>query len=95
MKLFLQSNFVIPGFEDKEFFENERSVMTVREFLHELSIMSGGEVEYLVPGAQRLDPDDWELEINDVPYQKFSEGVERGLKEGDRITLRIVAQGGG
>jgi hypothetical protein len=29
-------------------------------------------LEYVKPGADRLDPDDREVDINDMPYQDFS-----------------------
>jgi hypothetical protein len=49
----------------------------------------------VVPGADRLDPDDWEVEINDVPYQDFEEGLEKSLNDEDKVTIRVLAQGGG
>ena len=95
MKIFLKSNFVIPGLEQKEWIELEPSEMTLREFLEELAKLSPDPLVYVEPGAERLDPDDWEVDINDVPYQDFHEGLENPIKDGDVLTIKVLAQGGG
>ena len=91
----IKSNFVIPGIEDEESFELPGSRVTVREFLEILSKLSPDPLYYVAPGADRLDPDDWEVEINDVPYQDFEEGLGKSLNDGDTVTIRVLAQGGG
>jgi hypothetical protein len=95
MKIFIESNFVVPGLEDKEGFEINQAEITLREFLEKLSTMSPNRVEYVEPGAQALDPLDWEVEINGIPYQDYEEGLEHPIKDGDSVTIRIVALGGG
>jgi hypothetical protein len=95
MKIMIKSNFVVPGLEDEESLEKNVSKLTLREFLENLSQLSPDLLEYVAPGADRLDPDDWEVEINDIPYQDFEEGLEKSLHEGDTVTLRVLAQGGG
>ena len=95
MKIFIDSNFVVPGLEDEEGLEIDHSDITLREFLEKLSNMSPDQVEYVEPGAQALDPFDWEVEINGLPYQDYEAGLEHLLKDGDRVTIRIVALGGG
>ena len=95
MKIMIKSNFVIPGIEDEESLELRGSKVTVREFLEILSKLSPDPLDYVAPGADRLDPDDWEVEINDVPYQDFEEGLGESLNDGDTVTIRVLAQGGG
>ena len=95
MKIFIQSNFVVPGLEDKEGLEINQSEITLREFLEKLSSMSPDRVEYVEPGAQALDPSDWEVGINGLPYQDYEAGLEHPIKDGDSVTIRIVALGGG
>jgi hypothetical protein len=95
MKIMIKSNFVVPGLEDGESLELNVSNLTLREFLENLSRLSPDPLEYVVPGADRLDPDDWEFEINDVPYQDFEEGLEKSLNDEDKVTIRVLAQGGG
>jgi hypothetical protein len=95
MKIMIKSNFVVPGLEDGESLELNVSNLTLREFLENLSRLSPDPLEYVVPGADRLDPDDWEVEINDVPYQDFEEGLEKSLNDEDKVTIRVLAQGGG
>jgi hypothetical protein len=95
MKIMIKSNFMIPGIEDEESFELSGSRVTVREFLENLSKLSPDPLDYVAPGADRLDPDDWEVEINDVLYQDFEEGIEKYLNDGDTVTIRVLAQGGG
>jgi hypothetical protein len=42
-----------------------------------------------------LDPDDWEVDINGVPYQHHANGLKTLLKDGDTVTIRVMAFGGG
>ena len=51
-------------------------------------------VEYVRPGAGVV-PDEWEVEVNGVPYQSCGAGLETFLKDGDTVTIRILALGGG
>ena len=95
MKILTQSNFVIPGLEGEESLELSGLEITLGDFFKELSKRSPDPLEYVEPGADRLDPDDWEADINDIPYQDYEEGLEKTLKDGDRVTIRIMAQGGG
>ena len=95
MKIMIKSNFVIPGLEDEESLELNVSTLTLREFLENLSRLSPDPLNYVAPGADRLDPDDWEVEINDVPYQDFEEGLGKSLNDEDTVTIRVLAQGGG
>jgi hypothetical protein len=95
MKIFIASNFVVPGLEDEEGLEIDQSEITLRDFLERLSSMSPDRVVYVEPGAQALDPSDWEVEINGLPYQDYEGALEHPIKDGDRVTIRIVALGGG
>ena len=95
MKIMIKSNFLVPGLEDEGSLELNVSKLTLREFLENLSKLSPDPLDYVAPGADRLDPDDWEVEINDVPYQDFEEGLEKSLHDGDTVILRVLAQGGG
>ena len=95
MKIYIKSNFVVPGIEEREAIEMDRTEMTLREFLEALAEQSPDPLVYVEPGADRLDPDDWEVDINDVPYQDFIEGLKYPLRDQDILTIRIVAQGGG
>ncbi|MFH1490439.1 MAG: hypothetical protein ABII06_16145 [Pseudomonadota bacterium] len=95
MKVMIKSNFIVPGLEEGEFLEIDRPEMTLRECLEELARRSPDPLEYVEPGADRLDPDDWEADINDRPYQNTAGGLETVLVDGDTVTIRILAQGGG
>ena len=95
MKISIKSNFIIPGLGQKDWVEMEPLEMTLRAFLVELAKLSPDPLAYVEPGADRLDPDDWEVDINDVPYQNFHEGLEKIIKDGDVLTIRVLAQGGG
>lgn len=95
MKIYIKSNFVVPGIEEKEWIEIDRTKITLREFLETLAERSPDPLIYVEPGADRLDPDDWEVDINNVPYQDFIEGLEYPLRDQDILTIRILAQGGG
>lgn len=95
MKIYIKSNFVVPGIEDKDWIDMDQPKMTLREFLEALAELSPDPLVYVEPGADRLDPDDWEVDINDAPYQDFIEGLEYPLRDQDVLTIRILAQGGG
>ncbi|OGP66201.1 MAG: hypothetical protein A2170_00230 [Deltaproteobacteria bacterium RBG_13_53_10] len=95
MRIHIKSNFFVPGLEKKESVDLERPHMTLREFLEELSKMSPTAIEYVRPGGDVLDPDDWEVDINGVPYQHCSHGLRTVLKDGDTVAIKILAMGGG
>ena len=95
MKILIESNFVVPGLEDKEDLEIDQPEITLREFLEKLSSLSPRRIEYVEPGAQDLNPYDWEVEINGLPYQDYGARLDHLIKDGDRVTIRIVALGGG
>ena len=91
----IKSNFVVPGLEEKESLDLDRSRLTLREFLGELSRRAPIRIEYVRPGARALDPDEWEVEVNGVPYQSCEGGLEALLGDGDTVNIRILALGGG
>lgn len=95
MKLYIKSNFIVPGLKDEESIELDCSGITLRGFLDELSARAPIRIEYMRPGAKTLDPAEWEVEINGVPYQRFSDGLETLLKDGDTVTIKIMVLGGG
>jgi hypothetical protein len=96
VKIHVKSNFVIPGLEDREYVEVDRAGMTLRQLLEELQRLAApSPIEYVKPGARALDPDDWEVDINALPYQKCDRELDTPLKDGDTVTIRIMALGGG
>jgi hypothetical protein len=95
MKIFIKSNFLVPGFEQRDWIEMETSEITLRDFLEKLAQLSPDPIVYVEPGADRPDPNDWEVEINDVPYHDFEMGLEEKIKDGDTLTKRILPMGGG
>jgi hypothetical protein len=96
VKIHVKSNFVVPGLEDREYIELDRTEMTLRQLLEKLqTLATPSPIEYVRPGARALDPDDWEVDINGTPYQKFERELETPLNEGDTVSIRIMALGGG
>jgi len=95
LKIWIKSNFVVPGLNEKDFVNPVSSSINLRQFLIELSRLSPTRIEYVRPGAAALNPDDWEVEINGIPYQKIREGLDTPLKDGDMVTINIMAFGGG
>lgn len=94
MNIHIKSNFVVPGLENRDSVDIDRSTMTLRQFLEKLSTMSPTPIEYVRAGAKTLNPDDWEIDINGIPSNE-KEGLETLLKDGDTVTLKIVVFGGG
>ena len=95
MKIYIKSNFFVPGLEQTESVDIDHPGMSLREFLEELSMRAPTPIEYVRPGAETLDPDDWEVAINDIPYQRCRDGLRTFLNDGDTVTITIVAFGGG
>ena len=95
MRIRINSNFVVPGLNEKDALNFEASSINLRQFLGMLSKASPTRIEYVRPGAQALDPDDWEIEINGTPYQETRGGLETLLKDEDTVTIKIMAFGGG
>jgi molybdopterin converting factor small subunit len=95
MKIYVKSNFVVPGLNDGQSVDLDQSQLTIREFLDELSERSPTRVEYVRSGAKAINPDEWEIKINDAPYQQWSAGLETPLKDGDTVTIIIIPLGGG
>jgi hypothetical protein len=95
MRIHIASNFFVPGLEEKDSIAIERSQMELWDFLEELSRMSPTPIEYIRPGAEALDPDDWEVDVNGTPYQHCTRGLRTPLKDGDTVTIKILAMGGG
>jgi hypothetical protein len=95
MRIYIESNFFVPGLENAEWVEFDGTSMTLREFLQALSALAPTPIEYVRPDAEALDPDDWEVDINGVPYQEGNDGLEARLNHEDRVTIRLLAFGGG
>jgi len=95
MRVNIKSNFLIPGLENEEGVDLDRSEISLREFLEELSGRAPARVEYVRPGAAMLDPTEWDVEVNGAPYHHSSEGLETLLRDGDTVTIRIMVLGGG
>jgi len=95
MRIYVKSNFVVPGLDNGEFVNLDQSQLTLREFLEGLSERAPTRVEYVRPGAQIINPDEWEIRINDTPFPQWSGGLDTPLKDGDTVTIIIIPLGGG
>ena len=95
MKIYVKSNFVVPGLDNGEFADLDQSRLTIREFLEELSERSPTRVEYVRPGSQTINPDEWEIRINNAPFPQWSGGLDTPLKDGDTVTIIIIPLGVG
>lgn len=93
MIIHIKSNFVIPGLEERENIEFNRSEIRLREFLEEISRMAPVRIEFIRNGM--IDSEEWEIEINDKPYYTFDGGLDTILKDNDTVTIKIMAIGGG
>ena len=95
VKIWIKSNFVVPGLKETDSVSLDSSPMNLRQFLIELAGLAPTRIEYVRPGAAALNPDDWEVEINGIPYQKTLKGLDTLLNDGDTVTINILAFGGG
>ncbi len=95
MKIYVKSNFIVPGLDNGESIHLDRTPLTIGEFLEELAERSPTRVEYVRPGTRTINPDEWEIRINDSPFPQWSDGLETPLTDGDTVTIIIIPLGGG
>jgi hypothetical protein len=93
VKIRIESNFVIPGLQGKELDVEEKT--TVRQLLGEIARLSDERIEFFRGGSEQLDTEDWEVDINGVPYYAHTTQLETLLTDGDLVAIRIVVIGGG
>jgi hypothetical protein len=87
------SNFVIPGLEGESLDVAEG--ITLRQLLVEISRISEKRLEFFRRGSETLDSEDWEVDINGVPYYAHTTQLETLLTDGDLVGIRISIIGGG
>ena len=95
MRIYVRSNFVVPGLGQEESVDVDCPTMTLRQFLENLSKRAATPIQYVRPGAKALNPDDWQVDVNQVPYQDCRDGLDTPLVDEDTVTLKILAFGGG
>ena len=92
MQIRIESNFVIPGLEGGDGLALEEE-STLRQLLARVEGLSG--LDFFPRGSEVLDPDDWEVDINNVPHYSYERRLETVLKDADLVVIRVVATGGG
>lgn len=95
MKVRFFSRFVIPGLEGKDEIDFEPPSLTLQEFLEELSVKSSGRMKFINPSSSAISSTLFDIEINGIPIQDSKESLKMVLKEGDKVTINLVAMGGG
>lgn len=87
------SNFVIPGLEGESLGVAEG--ITLRQLLVEISRISEKRLEFFRKESDIVDSEDWEISINNAPYYTQAMQLEKPLKDGDLVGIRISIIGGG
>jgi hypothetical protein len=95
MKIFIKSNFVIPGLEESDSIEFDVPEMTTRHFFEKLSWMTANRVEFLEKDSLQINEEDWGIEINGVPCQVLHAGLDHILRDGDTVGIMMMPIGGG
>lgn len=95
MKIFIASNFVVPGLGDKESVEFSAPRVTLGDLFERLTEMASGRVDYLGPETGQLNTEDYQVEINGRPFEGLREGLGYLLQDGDRVSIYIMPIGGG
>ena len=95
MRVYVKSNFVVPGLDSGECLDFDQKQLTIGEFLKELAEGAPTRVEYVRPGTEIINPDEWEIRINDIPSPQWKGGLKTPLSDGDTVTIIIVPLGGG
>ena len=95
MKIFIKSNFVLPGLEKADSVDFDESEMTMRKFFEKLSRMTANRFEFLEKDSLQINQEDWGIEINGVPCQIFHAGLDHILRDGDTVGIMMMPIGGG
>lgn len=93
MRIRIESNFVIPGFQDQELQVKERT--TLRQLLGSIARCSEERIEFFRSGSDQLDAEDWEVELNGAPHHDDPAQLDTPLADGDLVAVRIRIIGGG
>ena len=95
MKIFIESNFFLPGLEKAASIMFDESEMTLRVFFEKLSRMTSDRLEFIESDTLQMNTEDWGIEINGRPYQILHAGLDHILKGGDTVSIKILPMGGG
>jgi len=68
---------------------------TLRQVLDEITRIADGRIEFFRPGSERLDTEDWEVDVNGVPHHACEGQLETPVSDGDVIAVRLLVIGGG
>ncbi|MFH1115017.1 MAG: hypothetical protein V1792_13985 [Pseudomonadota bacterium] len=93
MRIRIESNFFILGFDGKELEASEGT--TLRQMLSKLAGFAEERIEFFRRGSDELDTDDWEINVNGMPYHKCRAQLETLLAAGDLLEVRMNMMGGG
>lgn len=94
MRIYLESNFLLLGSETIESIDFERSEVTLKGLLEDLSSRSVDSLEFLRSDGKDLSLD-WDIEVNGRSFGLCDGGLEAILKDGDTVTIKLALLGGG
>ena len=94
MRIYLESNFLLLGSETIESIDFERSEVTLKGLLEDLSSRSVDSLEFLRSDGKDLSLD-WDIEVNGRSFGLYDGGLEAILKDGDTVTIKLALLGGG
>jgi hypothetical protein len=95
VKIFIKSNFVLPGLEKADSVEFDAPEMTLRDFLEKLAQLTSNRFEFIERDSLQINQEDWGIEINGKPYQIFRKGLDHPLRDEDTIDIMLLPIGGG
>jgi len=97
VKIVLETNFDFGGeIEDGEV-ELKSDHATIRTLLEELARWYSGEVTFINPETDEIDPDEYMVLVNGGEWEFLPERLETKLEEGDRVSITkwVEILGGG
>jgi len=92
MRINIRSNFHITGLKGESIEIEDGN--TLRQLLESVSRLSG-EFVFFERGKDILDPDDWEVDVNNIPFDGFQIGADTPLKNNDTVEIRLLMYSGG
>jgi molybdopterin converting factor small subunit len=95
MKVLIDANFVIPGLEGKNEIEISSAEVTLKTVLEELSSMSSRRMNFIDRWTREIDYLSYHITVNEESPSALEAFSDRPLKDGDRVTIRLLGLCGG
>jgi len=95
MKISIDGNFAIPGLEGKNEIEISSAEVTLKTVLEELSSKSLRQMNFINRWTGEIDYLSYHITVNEESPSAMEASLDWALKDGDRVTIRLIGLSGG